>query len=185
MITKEQFSNLLKKSGACVEAQEWFSNFEGTLEESWLQCNRGDWMLWLLAKLEADRKRIVLSACDCARLVLHLNSDKRVLAAIETAEAWTRGEATLRDLDRAAEAAKAAEAATWATEAAWAAWAAWTAARAAEAATWAAGAAAWAAEAAKAAAWAETLSQCADIVRQHFSFDEVMKLVDSVLEGRE
>ena len=163
---KDKFVSLLEELNACSEAIKWMSEFEGTTKQAWQQCDRGDWMLWLLGKVNADRKLMVLSACQCARLVLHLNKDIRVITAIETAEAWAKDETTLEELDRAAWAAEAAAwAARAAARAARTAWAAWTAASP--------GWATWAAEAEK----IETLSKCADITRQHFSYDDVIKLI--------
>jgi hypothetical protein len=77
--------------------------------------------------------------------------ETRPLKAIETAEAWVRGDATPEQVRASA---------SWAAEAAWAA--AW-----ASAAAEAAWAAAWAAAAAEAAR-DETLKTCADIVRQFY-----------------
>ena len=54
-----------------------------------------------------DRRRLVLAACACARTVLHLvpAGEDRPRVAIETAERWARGEATLDEVQRAREAA--------------------------------------------------------------------------------
>ena len=158
----------LTELNACSEAVDWAEKFD-TLEEAWEVCERGDWMLWLAAKKQMDRKKIVSAACECARLSLQYTDDPRVLACIETTERWTRDEATLDEVEAAAGAAWAA---AWASRAA--ARAAWAAAWAAEAAGAAAGAAARAAEAAGAAAGAAarasraaTLKTCAIIVRKH------------------
>ena len=169
---------LLGQVGACREAVEWAGT--RTIAQAWAECPRGDWMLWLLARLDADRQRIVRAACQCARLALpYVPSDElRPLAAIETAEAWTRGEATLVQVNAAAAAAYAAayaayayayDAYTYAYDAAAAA-----AAAAYDAYTYAydaADAAAYAADAADAAAYAartSTLARCADLVRVEF-----------------
>ena len=111
------------------------------------------------ARLGASDPLLVLAACACARAVLHLTrtEDRAVCkAAIETAERWTRGEATRNEC----------LAAQWAAEtAARAAEEEWVTARAATAeereatpawdgAGWAAEIAAWAAAwAAETAAW--------------------------------
>ena len=187
---------LLTRLDACREAREWAAG--KTLEQAWAECPRGDWMLWLAGLLDIDRKVLVQAACACARLALpHVpESETRPLKAIETAEAWTRGEATIEDVRAAADAAWEAEAARAAREAARAARAAWAAADAAWAAeaaraARAARAAADAARAARAAAdaaaeavadaaravadaaRAATLARCADLVRQHIPFAEI------------
>ena len=140
----------IKRLKACNEAIEWGKQFD-TLGEAWQKCERGEWMLWLLGKLSGkpgsdSRKKLVLAACGCARLSLPYvpKGEIRPLRAIETAEAWARGDAgiTLQMVKAAA---------------AYAAYAA------------AAGAyAAYAAHAAYAAARKATLKKCADIVRQHY-----------------
>jgi hypothetical protein len=110
-----------------------------------------------------------MAACACARLALPHAKDGAARAAIEMAEAWCRGEATVEQVRAAYAAADAAAAYAYAaTDAAGAA--AYAAAYAAAAAAYAAADAADAAAAAAAdaaAARAATLRQCADIVRKH------------------
>ena len=133
--------------------------------KAWTSCKRADWLLWLagvLCRDEATRKTIAMSACACAREALRHTRDPRVLACIETVEAWCRGAATIeavRAARRTADDAYAAAAAANAAAAYAAANAAYAAAAAAAAAADAAAAAAAAANAADAyayAAYAET-----------------------------
>ena len=163
----------LKALGVCEEAVEWAKEkYYVSLQTAWRYCKHGDWMLWLAGKVsgppESDsRKRLVLAACECARLSLrHVpKGEKRPLAAIETAEAWARGErgVTLQDVRAAADAAYDADAA-------YVPYVAYAAAYATHAA------AAYAAHAAYAAIYAadaadariETLAECAEIVRRHY-----------------
>ena len=146
----------LKGLDACSEAQEWAKGYK-TLNAAWVKCERPDWMLWLIGKTDTstawseERKPLVLCACEIARTALSYTTDPRVLACIETTEAWCRGEATEQQVRDAADAARAARAAD-------------AAARAAAYAADAADAAAYAA--ADAAATALKLS--ADIVRKHY-----------------
>jgi hypothetical protein len=164
---KTWIDNLIE-TGACREALEWSKGFD-SLEDAWKKCERGDWMLWLAGRLsgspESDsRKRVVLTACQCARLALPYvtKGEKRPLKTIETAEAWARGEEniTLADLRKAYAYAAAAYADVAAYDAAYAAYA-YDAAYAAYAA--AADAAYDAYDARK-----ETLKKCADIVREYY-----------------
>jgi len=116
--TPEGFMDLLRGLGACWEAKEWADG--KTLRESWNTCERGDWMLWLAARVGADRKRLVLAACACARLSLKYVSpgEDRPRVAIETAEKWAHGEATIEEVKAAAAAyAAAADAAAYAADA--------------------------------------------------------------------
>ena len=104
---------------ACGEAVE-FCRGHRSLQSAWDACERGDWMLWLLGRLSgppesASRRKLVLAACQCARLALRYvrAGDMRPLAAIETAERWARGEdgvalETVRNATAAAYAAAAA-----------------------------------------------------------------------------
>jgi hypothetical protein len=169
MFAEPSFQRTLAKLSACPEAVEWVG--DRTMAQAWAECERADWMLWLLAKLDGCYSpRLRLAACACARTALQYvpDGEDRPRLAIECAERFARGEATDAELRAAGAAAEAAawaagDAARAATEAAAeaAAWAAW-AAGAAEAATWAAtgvadaaaGAAAWAAWAAGDAAGA-------------------------------
>ena len=135
----KDYISYLKELNACSEAVEWSGQFE-TSQEAWDNCERGDWMLWLLGKQAGEpesksRKKIVLAACECARLSLkHIpKTEKRPLEAIQTAEKWAKGIGgiSLQDVKDAADAANAA---------------------------------AYAADAAQ----AKTLEKCANIVRKHY-----------------
>jgi hypothetical protein len=140
-------------------------------------------MLWIAGKFagppgDERRKPLVAAACECVRLSLHLVTagEDRPRVAIEIAEAWTRGEATLEQVRAAARAAADA------ADAAYAAYAAAAAARAAYASSYAAAAAdaayaaaAYIAAASSSSSYAaaadasnDTLRRCADIVRLHY-----------------
>jgi len=132
--------------GACKDATEWAKDYR-TLADAWQNCQRGDWMLWLVTQTlgkEQDsigRKRLVFAVCQCARLGLPYTTDVRVLAAIEVTERWTFGQTSIQEVRDAANAAA-------------------DAANAADAA-------------AHAAARITNLSQCADIVRPLFTAVEL------------
>ena len=102
-------TELLARFRACGESRDWASALpaDTTIEQAWQMCEHGDWMLWIAAKLDVDQRLIVLSACGCARLALpHVTAgETRPLAAIETAESWCRGEATIEQVRAAARAA--------------------------------------------------------------------------------
>jgi hypothetical protein len=145
---------VIKQFSPCEEGEK-FLREQGTLEAAWDACVRSDWMLWLDSRLAllTPRQRAEF-ACRCVRetpagegTVWALLTDDRSRRAVETAEAFIRGEATEKELrEAAAEAAWAAEAASRAATRA-----TWAASRAAEAAAAAARAASRAAEAARAA----------------------------------
>ena len=119
----------LKKLKACHEAVEYANQFD-TLQVVWDNCERGDWMLWLIGKgvkgpRSKSRKKLVLTACECARLALKYvkKGEKRPLKAIQAAEKWAKGEGgiSLEDVRKADAAAYAAYAAYDAAYAAYAA----------------------------------------------------------------
>jgi hypothetical protein len=190
----EDFRTWLAQRHACWEALEWLQ--ERDAATAWSECPRGDWLLWWAAKVGVERKVVVLAACACARLALPYVAagELRPLKAIETAEAWYSGKASLGDVraayaadDASAAAAAAAYAAADAAHAAayaadaiaYAAaasdaYAADAAAYAAAAIAYAAHAAASAASADAAAARQKTHQQCADIVREKIRFDLVI-----------
>ena len=97
-MSNEHWSKKLESMGACVDVVDWASEYP-SWEVAWDSCERADWLLWFSIKL-ADRKLVVLAACACARTTLHLvpKGEERPRLAIETAEAWTRGEATIDEV---------------------------------------------------------------------------------------
>jgi hypothetical protein len=191
----ETYIKKIQALHACEEAVEAAGKYT-TSQELWDDCKRGDWMLWLIAGTRRQGcRKLVLAACECARLSLQYipDGDDRPKIAIETAERWARGKDGVT-LDMVREAAYAANAA--ANAAAYAAYAANAANAAACAAYAAANAAAYAAFAAKAAysaidAYAaytaysagadaalfaknKILEKCADVVRQYYPKVDVL-----------
>ncbi len=194
----------LVAADACSEAREWLAAERlreptATDEAHWLACPRGDWLLWLAVKAGVDRRLIVLAACQCARLVLDRipPGEDRPRLAIETAEAWARGEATIEQVREAggasayaaayASAAYAAAAAVYAAAHAAAHAAAYAAvyaaadAAAAYAAADAADADAYAA--ASASARSAMLASCADAVRAVIPWADVERGLYLSLRG--
>jgi hypothetical protein len=153
------FQAYLKRLGACIEARMWAA--DRTAQQAWDECERADWLLWWLAKSGLARQQLVRLTCACARTALPYATagELRPLAAIETAEAWCDGRATIEQVRDAADAAKDAAAAAYATAAAAAAEVA--AAEVAYAAAYAAAAAAYAAAAAVGARKSAHSQMCA------------------------
>ena len=110
MIDNTTLIQILQSRFACEPALVWLGNRNS--DEMWEQCERPDWLLWWAAPY-VPRTQLVWVACQCARLALpHVTAgDIRPLKAIETAEAWTRGEATLEEVKSAARNARVAYAA--------------------------------------------------------------------------
>ena len=155
-----KFQDYLKEIRACKDARDW--NGDRDLKTCWQDCERGDWMLWLMKKANmCDLRTLTLAKAKCAELAKPYMKDERSLAALQAAFDFADGLITEQQLAYAAADAYAAAA----YAAAYAA-AAYAAAYAADAA-YAAYAAAYAAAAyAAAAAKAKILKQCADICRE-------------------
>ena len=162
----------------CARGATWLET-QTDIKTAWLSCQRGDWMLWLAAKLNLPRPLVVLAACDCARIALQFvpSGELRPLKAIEAAEAWANNPTpeNLRLAKKAAVAAAAAAASAAANATANATYATATSAYAADAAAYAtystraaaraaARAATYVADAAD-AAHKQALAQHADLVR--------------------
>ena len=96
----------LRSLGACTEAREWAEPY-ATLAEAWVACERADWLLWYAGKRGVDRKILVRAACACARTVLPYVpvGEDRPHRAIEMAERWCNGRATIVEVRAAANAA--------------------------------------------------------------------------------
>ena len=154
-----EFVEFLESKEACVEGIEWVG--KKTLATAWKKLDRSDWMLWLLTKLNWDKKIIVSIACDCAETALKYipEGEARPKAAIDMARLWMVGGCTKKQINAATEAAADAARAAFA--------AVCTASAAASAASAAAVCAAYAAasadaSAAASAACADASAACAD-----------------------
>ena len=81
------FQAHLASLNACAEARAWAR--AKTAREAWERCNYADWLLWWAARTSVNTQvDLVRCAAVIARTVAHLNTDPRVIAAIEAAEAW-------------------------------------------------------------------------------------------------
>ena len=175
---KDQLKKL-KKLNPCADAWKWVKDQESR-KRAWVDCERGDWMLWLIGKtagvpMSDERRPLVLAVCDCAELVSEYvpKGEDRPRKAIEAARKWADGNNSVseQDVRNAATVTYTAATTAAATTAAYAATAAYTTVTytaAATAAAYAATAAATAATADDADARNRILKQCADIVRKHY-----------------
>ena len=63
------FAAKLKELNACQEAVDWIG--EKDFGTSWNECERADWMLWLICEMEIGIKRERIHIiCDCAAIAL-------------------------------------------------------------------------------------------------------------------
>ena len=100
-MTNQELVTYLQNKNACYPAKEWLKDRD--LERAWEECKRGDWLLWFAAKVGIDRKVIVRTACACAREALRFVPDGGPKTAIETAERWCNGEATIEQVRNASD----------------------------------------------------------------------------------
>ena len=118
-MTNAKVLELFSRYRACKELEKWAKEHGGPLAEIWRDCERGDWLLWLAVRAKIGRRAVVTAACACARtaLVHVLVGEERPRRAIETAEAWTRGEADRAAVRAAAHAAEDAAFAAYSADA--------------------------------------------------------------------
>ena len=180
-----QILRWLKQEKACIEGYKWSKQFDNP-SDWWAGFYRGDWSLWVLWKVvdkndEVQLRKLTLAKSRCARLVIHLMTDERSRYAVAVAEQYGIGKATRKELDSAASAAYAAAAtaaSSAASSAAIAADAAYaTAAAAASSAAYAAAYAAATAASSAADARKGILLECAEIVRDIYTFNDVLILL--------
>ena len=156
----------LEKLSACSEAIKWVKTRKSS-ENAWMNCNRGDWMLWLAKRLDVDDRKLTLAKATCANQVRHLMKDQRSLDAIDACFRYAKGEITREELN-----IYAAFASSYAAYAAY--YAASYYAAAASAASAADAYASAAADASYAAAKMESLKKSADICREILT-EEVLR----------
>jgi hypothetical protein len=177
---------------ACPDAVAWCRGYP-SLDAAWRACHRGDWMLWLLGRTttsapwSAERMPLVRAAVECAALAPECEDPACELArewCIDAVRRWCDGKADQDEVEAARSASVASAAYAYAADASAYASAAYAyaadAASAAYAYAYASAAYAYAADAANAAsaayasarasadAYDGVLSDCADIVREHF-----------------
>jgi len=148
----KKLAKSLKNINACDgpgESIEYVSGCESP-KQAWDDCERGDWLLWICGKFAGKpysdkRKKLVLASCECARLSLKYNDDKRLSDCLDLHVRWAMGE------NIAIEELKEARNAHYASAAAYAA-----------------------------ASRKETLKQCANIVRKHYTWKDAMELLKGI-----
>ena len=103
----KEFNKYLRSAGISREAIKWSKGM--SLSQAWAHCLRGDWMLDLIRNSGCyDLKTITKIKVKCARLVQHSMTDKRSLDALDVADKFALGNATLTEFKKAAHVAHAA-----------------------------------------------------------------------------
>lgn len=85
-MNNKDFIQKLIEFKACEEAINFIQKHKYTLKQAWAKCERADWMLWLMYKMEfATQKERMLIICDCAATVLQYvpKGENRPRKAIE------------------------------------------------------------------------------------------------------
>ena len=191
----KHWSNYFAKRDACKDALVGVEKYP-TFQSWWDDCQRADWMLWGLSRLNPVPIEFWKSVVMCARSVLPnfesvFPDDNRPRKAIETRERWILDPNSVTDIELESvrlAARLAARSAAWSARSARSAArsaaesarsAAWSAAESARSAAWsAAESAAWSARSARSAAWSAaesaawsavesaTLKELADKIRE-------------------
>jgi hypothetical protein len=107
-LSKKDFLTIIEGNKACAQAIKWVRESKtGTFTELWNECERADWMLWILAKMAGQKgwpskKTVVLCACDCAETALKFVPENENLPkiAIETARKWAAGEESKEECEK-------------------------------------------------------------------------------------
>jgi hypothetical protein len=192
-MTIETLVEKLEPFGVFLPVIRYLKSFKN-VEECYCEFDRGDWLLSLIAKLidhcnEDHLRKLTLVKGLCAQLVIHLMDDERSRRAVEVAIAYGNGTASREDLDAALTDAHAAAFAAFANaDDSASANATHTAACSATTAATVHGhssVASYAAEASGYAVYAsaadsarkDTLKKCADIVRAHYSLEDLLELL--------
>ena len=104
----------LENLAACREAIEYVKTCKSA-KDAWMNCDRGDWMLWLAKRLNVDDRKLTLTKATCANQVRHLMKDQRSLDALDACFRYANGEISRSALDiyDAADAAAAAYSAAY------------------------------------------------------------------------
>lgn len=90
----------MRRLDACSSAIHWAESQDGSAYDLWRRCDRGDWLLWFAARVDVDRRLVVLAACDCVEPALvHMPAgEERPRLIIETTRRWARDEATIKEV---------------------------------------------------------------------------------------
>ena len=96
----QQILDQLEEWTACEDGIEYMAS-HATVQEAWQACQRGDWMMWWAQHCGVEKKVLLFCAVKQARLAQHLMTDQRSIKALDVAEAYAHGQATLDELRRA------------------------------------------------------------------------------------
>jgi hypothetical protein len=94
-------STWLRKYHACPEGYAWAVSTCSTMQQVW-DTAQPEWLIWVATRPGVlDDITLRRFACWCVQRVWHLLTDERSRHAVETAERFCDGTATLEELDAA------------------------------------------------------------------------------------
>lgn len=103
-VKRTQATSLCAVFGECMAGAEGWLPVAVTDQDVWSTCERGEWIMGILAFLHLfgaiPRQVLTLAACAAARTTLaHVPAEQTVpLDAIKAAEAWARGDGSTFDV---------------------------------------------------------------------------------------
>lgn len=104
---KKEHLDWLRENEACDQSIIWVEeNNVQSLQEAWTSCERGDWLLWLAAELNVDKRKLAMCGALCAHTVIQYMKDPRSRDAVRIVFLWGRGKATDEQLMAARDAAR-------------------------------------------------------------------------------
>lgn len=65
MMTKGEF---IEKFCPCPIGAAWLVDNCENLEKAWIECPRGDWLVWAAIEIEIDEKLLVLTIIECIKI---------------------------------------------------------------------------------------------------------------------
>ena len=101
---EKKLDKFLKQYYACTDVYEFAKDL--TLEQFLNTCERGDWILWLFARMNPENLReLTLAKGHCANTVRHLMRDEKSVKSVDAAIAFGENRITRQELADAADAA--------------------------------------------------------------------------------
>jgi hypothetical protein len=87
----------IRQFNLCYDGRKYYES-RASFEEAWRDCERGDWMLWLAARLEIDSRKLARAVALCANTVRHLMKDASCEKAVDDVLAYADGEIDAEEL---------------------------------------------------------------------------------------
>jgi hypothetical protein len=79
-----------QKFNPCREGLKYYKS-KASFEEAWNDCERGEWMLWMAAKLKVDDRTLTWAKALFANTVRHLMKDFRSIATVDATLRYADG----------------------------------------------------------------------------------------------